>query len=54
MYKLCKEEQETTVNWCAADSMAAIDSADPAIIRKLDRLVEQYPGVYTCTRVDQT
>jgi hypothetical protein len=54
MYKLTKEEQETTVNWCAADSTATIDTADPAVIRKLDRLVEQYPGVYTCTRVDQT
>jgi len=54
MYKLTKEEMETTVNWCAADSMATIDCADPAIIRKLDRLVEQYPDVYKITRVDQT
>ena len=54
MYKLCKEEQETTVNWCAADDTATIDTADPTMIRKLDRLVEQYPDVYTCTRVDQT
>lgn len=53
MYKLTKEEQETTINWCAADSMATIDSADPAIIRKLDRLAEEYPDVYMCTRVDQ-
>ncbi|NLI22314.1 MAG: hypothetical protein GX418_12325 [Clostridiales bacterium] len=54
MYKLTKEEQETTRNWCAADSMAIIDTADPAVIRKLDRLVEQYPDVYQCTRVDST
>ena len=54
MYKLCKEEQETTVNWCAADDTANIDCADPAVIRRLDRLVEQYPDVYKVVRVDQT
>ena len=54
MYKLTKDEQETTVNWCAADSTATINTADPSIIRKLDRLAEEYPGVYTCTHVDQT
>ena len=54
MYKLCREEMETTINFCAADDTANIDCADPAVIRKLDRLVKQYPDIYTCTRVDTT
>lgn len=54
MYKLCKEEMETVVSWCAAGSTANIDCADPAVIRKLDRLVEQFPDTYRCTRVDST
>ena len=54
MYQPTREEMETTCNWCAADSMATIDTADPAVIRKLDRLAEEYPDVYRCTRVDQT
>ena len=54
MYQLTREEMETTCNWCAADSTATIDTADPSMIRKLDRLVEQYPDVYKITRVDQT
>ena len=54
MYQLTREEQETTINWCAADSTANIDTADPSMIRKLDRLVEEYPGIYKCTRVDTT
>ena len=45
---------ESTANWCAADNTATIDSSDPAVIRKLDRLVEQYPDVYKCTHVDST
>jgi len=45
---------ESTVNWCATDPNATIDTADPSMIRKLDRLVEQYPDVYKCTRVDST
>ena len=52
MYQLTKEEQETTVNWCAADSTATIDTADPAVMRKLDRLVQEHPDVYKVVRVD--
>lgn len=52
MYKLTKDEQETVIGWSAADSTATIDTADPAMIRRLDRLVEEYPEVYACTRVD--
>ena len=54
MYRLAREEMESTVNWCATDPNATIDTADPSMIRKLDRLVEQYPDVYKCTRVDST
>ena len=51
-YTLTKAEQETTVNWCAESRTASIDSADPVVIRKLDKLVEAYPDVYKCVKVD--
>ncbi len=52
MYSLTREEMETTVNWCAADGTATIDTADPAVLRKLDKLAEAYPDVYKVIRVD--
>ena len=51
-YTLTKAEQETTVNWCADSRTAFIDSADPVVMRKLDKLVEEYPDVYKCVKVD--
>lgn len=39
-------EQETTVVWNEAEKMAMIYSASPSVMRKLDALVAQYPGVY--------
>lgn len=47
-----REEQETTICWDAAARTADIFSADPAIIRKLDKLAEQYPDTYRCTKID--
>ena len=52
MYKLTREEQETIINWCSADDTASIYSADPVVIRKLDKLSVAFPDVYKCTRVD--
>jgi len=52
MYTLSKEEQETTINWCAADTIVNIDTADPVLIRKLDQRVKQFPDEYHCTSVD--
>jgi|GEM_PF-1656398 len=52
MYKLTLEEQETTINWCRAEETATIDTADPVVMRKLDKLAEAYPDVYKVDRVD--
>lgn len=49
---MTREEQETTICWDAATKMADIFSADPSVIRKLDKLVAEYPDVYRCTKVD--
>ena len=50
MANLTKEERETTITWNAAERLAYIDTADPALIRKLDKLAAQYPDTYreTC------
>lgn len=52
MYTLTRAEQETTVRWDALDRIATIDSADPVTIRKLDKLVAEFPDTYRCVRVD--
>lgn len=52
MHKLTRAERETTIRWDALDRIASIDSADPVTIRKLDKLVAQYPDTYRCIRVD--
>jgi hypothetical protein len=52
MYKLTPEEKETTINWCAADDTATVDTADTAVLRKLDKLAEVYPDTYKVVRID--
>ena len=52
MYQLTKYEQETTIGWSADEKLASIDTANPAIIRKLDKLVSAYPDTYICTFTD--
>lgn len=52
MYRLTRAERETTINWNMEQDTATIDTADPATIRKLDRLAEAFPEVYRCTGVD--
>jgi len=47
-----KAEMETTICWDAAGKTAAIFSANPVDIRKLDKLTAQYPDIYRCTKVD--
>lgn len=39
-------EQETIVNYNAGEDTATVYSRDPAVIRKLDALVNGYPTVY--------
>ena len=50
--RLSLEERETLIRWNAADKVVVIDTADAAVIRKLDRLCQKYPDTYACTRVD--
>ena len=52
-----KIEQETIINFNAAEKEAVVYTRDKAIIRKLDALVIEFPEVYKCikeTDIDKT
>ena len=53
-YALSREERETLIRWNMAEKSVVIDTADPAVIRRLDKLVADHPQVYACTRSDET
>ena len=53
-YALSREERETLIRWNMAEKSVVIDTADPAVIRKLDKLAADHPQVYACTRSDET
>ena len=46
--KLTRYEQETIINFNAQDQMATLYTRDPAVMRKVDALVTEYPDVYKC------
>ena len=46
MAVLTREEQETVLISSAASSVFEVSSADPAIVRKLERLANEFPEVY--------
>ena len=46
--KYKRSEQETTRCWDPVDRIERIYTSIPSDIRKLDKLVEQYPQVYRC------
>ena len=50
--KLTRYEQETIINFNAADKTAELYTRDPAIIRQLDSLVTEYPDTFK--RVGET
>lgn len=55
--RLTREEQETIINFCAADKTATLYTRDPAVMRKIDKLVIDYPDTYKCigeTDIDKT
>ncbi len=55
--KLSRYEQETIINYNAGEKTAWIYTRDPAVIRKLDSLVTEFPNVYRCikaTDIDKT
>ena len=55
--KLTRYEQETITNFSAHDQMATLYTRDPAIMRKVDALVIDYPDTFKCigeTDIDKT
>ena len=53
-YALSREERETLIRWNMAEKSVVIDTADPAVIRRLDKLAADHPQVYACSRSDET
>ena len=51
-YHFKKAEQETHIRWDAEERIAHIYTANPADIRKLDKLAEDYPEEYKCVWAD--
>ncbi len=55
--RLTRYEQETIINFSADDHTATLYTRDPAVMRKVDALVTEYPDVYKCigeTDIDKT
>lgn len=46
-------EQETTIVWDEEEQIAHIYAASPVTLRKLDKLVAEFPDVYKCVWVDK-
>lgn len=42
-YHLTREEMETTISWNEATDKATIDTWSPALIRKMEKLVAEFP-----------
>ena len=40
---LTRYEQETIINYNNGDKMISLYTADPVVMKKLDKLVEKYP-----------
>lgn len=57
MTNLTKYEMETVVNYNAGEQTATVYTRDKSVMRRLDRLVEDYPDSYKLisqTEVDKT
>ena len=55
--KLTRYEQETIINYNAEDKTATLYTRDPAVMRKVDSLVIEYPDTFKCigeTDIDKT
>ena len=55
--KLTRYEQETLINFNAQDRTATLYTRDPAVMRKVDALVIEYPDTFKCigeTDIDKT
>ena len=55
--KLTRYEEETIINFNAGDQTATLYTRDPAVMRKVDALVTEYPDIFKCigeTDIDKT
>lgn len=55
--KITRYEQETIINFNAEEKTAILYTRDPAIMRKVDALVIEYPDTFKCigeTGIDKT
>lgn len=50
--KLSRYEQETVINYNAGEQTATVYTRDKAVMRKLDKLVADFPDIYKL--IDQT
>ncbi|MCM1222589.1 MAG: hypothetical protein NC548_49810 [Lachnospiraceae bacterium] len=51
--KLSRYEQETIVNYNAGEQTATVYTRDKSVMRKLDRLVADFPDTYSLTGQDE-
>ena len=49
---LTRYEQETIINYNNGDKMISLYTADPVVMKKLDKLVEKYPDAYKLVKQD--
>ena len=49
MTPLTRYEQETIINFNAGEQIATVYTRDRAVMRKLDRLVAEFPDIYKLT-----
>lgn len=56
-YRLTRYEMETTINFNAEEGTAVLYTRDKAVMRRLDKLTEEFPEIYKCTHetsIDKT
>ena len=46
MARLTRYEQETVINFNAGEPIATVCTKDKAVMRKLDKLVKEFPEIY--------
>lgn len=46
--KMTRYEQETIINFNAGEQTATLYTRDPAVMRRIDALVIEYPDMYKC------
>lgn len=51
--KLSRYEQETIINYNVAEQVASVYTADSAMIRRMDRLVTQFPDSFKVEQITE-